>query len=370
MNFKAFVIGFTLSVLILSGVAALGVWYFLKTSVDTNITAISPLAKMKLRGLTSAVSSPPLAEQNPPKSVSGGRRRIKEAADAVNKTVFEKDKIINILLIGIDRRNKSQTGFNTDIMVLVSVNPTTNRVLLTSVPRDLWVNGNKINALYTVNGHNSLLSAFEQITGQAVSGYIMSDFEDLKWLVDAFGGVPVDVQRTFTDFNFPNNSDTAVVTVTFTEGREIMSGERALTFARSRKGTNGEGSDLMRAKRQHLILQGLVEAVSRPGSKFWPMDIKTFYAAATSPTKMVTTLNLDDVYYLWDFYKDKDKYSVESFVIGDEYIYHPGTYPESSYHAWVFVPRGSSWTKLHQDIANKLEGTFTEEAVDQATETN
>ena len=42
MNFKAFVIGFTLSVLILSGVAALGVWYFLKTSVDADITVISP----------------------------------------------------------------------------------------------------------------------------------------------------------------------------------------------------------------------------------------------------------------------------------------------------------------------------------------
>jgi len=280
-------------------------------------------------------------------------------------TVFKDKEILNVLLLGTDtssiRRNRGQTGFNTDTMILVSVNTKTNRVLLTSAPRDLWINGNKINALYTVYGYETLKSSFETITGQKIDGYIRADFDALKWIADAFGGIPVNVKKTFTDTNFPNYNDTEIITVVFAEGREIMSGDRALAFARSRKGDNGEGSDLMRAKRQHLILQGMIEGISQIQSQFWPMDIPKFYEAVTQ--HMHTTLSLSDIYYLWDFYKDKDKYSIESFVIDSNYVYHPGLYPQSEYHSWVFIPRAGALSKLHQDITAKLNGTFEVPAV-------
>ena len=293
--------------------------------------------------------------------------RIKEeltrsfTPDKRANTVFEND-IINVLLVGIDtstgRRARGQGGFNTDIMILASANPKTNRVLLTSIPRDLWINGNKINALYTLNGEDSLIDAFEKVTGQPVDGVIRADFDHFTWLVDAFGGVPVEIQRTFTDSNFPNNSDSGPVTVTFTQGTEVMDGERALTFARSRKGNNGEGSDLMRAKRQHLILQGMIQAVSQPKSSFWPMNIEHFYNLVTAPGKMQSTLTLGDVKYLWDFYKDRNLYQIESFVVDDTYIYHPGMYPDSPYSAWVFIAREPGFANLHTDIEAKLSGTF------------
>lgn len=273
-------------------------------------------------------------------------------------TVFAGKEVFNVLLIGNDRRSKSATGFNTDVMILASINTKTNRVLLTSIPRDLWINDNKINALYTVFGYDTLEDAFEKITGQTVDGYIMCDFDDFKWLVDSFGGVPVTVERTFTDNTFPNDTDTGVLTVTYTEGPDVLTGWRALTFARSRKGNNGEGSDLMRAKRQHLLLKGMVEAVSQPKSQYWPMDIKKFYEAMTVAGRMKTTLTLDDATFLWDFYKDKDKYQIESFVLGADYIYHPGLYPASPYHAWVFIPREGILPTLHKDIEAKLNGTF------------
>ncbi|KKS14526.1 MAG: Cell envelope-related transcriptional attenuator domain containing protein [candidate division WWE3 bacterium GW2011_GWA1_41_8] len=274
---------------------------------------------------------------------------------------LEDKEVLNVLLIGVDRRSKFELGFNTDTMILVSLNPKTHKVLLTSVPRDLWINGNKINALYTVNGPESLIDAFKQISGQDIDGNILTDFFDFKWVVDSFGGVSVDVERTFTDYTFPNDTDTDIVTVTFTEGIEVLDGDRALTFARSRKGTNGEGSDLMRAKRQHLLLQGLVEAVNNPENVYKPFDIKTFFEAVTSVGRMKTTLSLYDALYLWDFYKDREQYEIESFVVGDDYIYHPGTYPESAYSAWVFVPRDPLWEQLHLDIESKLDGTFVEE---------
>ena len=276
-------------------------------------------------------------------------------------TVFESD-VINVLLVGIDtstgRIARGQGGFNTDIMILASANPKTNRVLLTSIPRDLWINGNKINALYTLNGEDSLVDAFEKVTGQHVDGVIRADFDHFTWLIDAFGGVPVEVQKTFTDSSFPNNTDSGPITVSFTQGNEVMDGERALTFARSRKGNNGEGSDLMRAKRQHLILQGMIKAVSQPESIFWPMNIEHFYNLVTSPGKMQTTLTLSDVRYLWDYYKDREIYQIESFVVDGTYVYHPGMYPDSAYSAWVFIAREPGFANLHKDIEAKLSGTF------------
>jgi LCP family protein required for cell wall assembly len=274
------------------------------------------------------------------------------------KSIFAQKEVFSVLLIGSDRRSKFEQGFNTDTMILVTVNTKTNKVVLTSVPRDLWINGNKLNALYTVSGPDTLVDAFEKVSGQEIDGYIVSDFSDFIWIIDSFGGVPIAVERTFTDNTFPNDADTAVETISFTQGTETMTGARALIFARSRKGDNGEGSDLMRAKRQHLILKGMLDAINNPTSKFWPMDMSTFFYAVSAVDKMKTTLSLDDAIYLWDFYKDKDLYSIESFVLDDTYIYHPGVYPESDYHAWVFIPRDATWSQLHQDMLQKLESSL------------
>lgn len=317
----------------------LGIWgalayFILDFAKKENISIISPIAK-------------------------NFKAVISDATGGVKKTdtVFKSD-IINVLLIGSDtsagRRARGQGGFNTDVMILISANPQTNRVLLTSVPRDLWVNGNKINALYTVYDEATLADAFYQVTGQKVDGVIMADFDDFTWIVNSFGGVPVDVQNSFTDYEFPNNTDSGAMPVTFTVGEELMSGDRALNFARSRKGNNGEGSDLMRAKRQHLILEGMLKAVSQPASMFWPMDIEKFYNIVTAPEKVYTSLSLTDVRYLWDFYKDHDKYQIESFVVGSPYIYHP----TEGYIAWVFVPSQPGFANLHADITAKLNGTF------------
>jgi LCP family protein required for cell wall assembly len=286
-----------------------------------------------------------------------------------DKSIFKGKDIINILLIGIDRRNKSQTGFNTDVMIMLSINFKTKKVLLTSVPRDLWINGNKINALYTVFGYDTLKDAFEKITGMPVDGYIRCDFEDFRWLADSMGGIPVNVERTFTDETFPNNSDTGILTVTFNEGIEVMTGDRALTFARSRKGNNGEGSDLMRAKRQHILLKGILEGVNQKSSTFYPMNVESFFNTVISANRMLSTLSLDDAYYLWRFYDQRGEFQIESFVVNDKYIYHPGMYPQSEYHAWVFVPRDPTFGQLQNDVKAKLDGTYVDPDASQTTET-
>ena len=187
----------------------------------------------------------------------------------------------------------------------------------------------------------------------------MVDFDQFEWIVDSFGGVNTEIKTTFTDSQFPNDIDGGYSPVTFTQGFEVMNGDRALDYSRSRKGNNGEGSDLMRAKRQHLILIGMLESIKSDASRFWPMDLDNFYYSIISQD-IFTTLELSDIYYLWDFYKDYSDYDIESFVIDGEYVYHPGLYPESEYRAWVFIAREPGFTNLHKDITDKLNKTFVE----------
>jgi LCP family protein required for cell wall assembly len=271
------------------------------------------------------------------------------------KSELEKDKVINVLLVGKDigfeRVNKGQRGYNTDTLILLSINPKDNRAVLTSFPRDIWQNNAKINAILVTQGMDSLLDAMSKISGQKITKYITIDFDGIRWLVDAFGGVPVEVKTSFTDNTFPNNTDSGIMTVNFNAGIEVMSGERALTFARSRKGNNGEGSDLMRAKRQHQILKGMTKAVENKNSEFFPFDIKEFYNKVIRKTE--TNISLDDAVYLFSFYKNLQKYDIQSLVLDDRYIYHPGI--SSSYGgSWVFIAKDSNFQKLHGDLEKYL----------------
>lgn len=271
------------------------------------------------------------------------------------KSELEKDEIVNVLLIGKDigkeRKAKGQTGYNTDILILLSINPKENRAVLTSFPRDIWQNNAKINAILVTQGMDSLLTAMSNISGQKITKFISIDFDGIRWLVDAFGGVPVDVQTSFTDNSFPNNTDTAVTTVSFQKGTEVLTGERALTFARSRKGNNGEGSDLMRAKRQHLILKGMIKSVENEKSQFFPFDIKEFYEEVIKNTE--TNVSLDDAYYMFTFYKNINDYNIKSLVLDDRYIYHPeNAAPYGG--AWVFISKDPGFKTLHKDVREFL----------------
>ncbi len=259
---------------------------------------------------------------------------------------------INILLLGIDRRSKLEYGFRSDVMILVSINPLKNNVVLASIPRDLWYEGSKINGLFVNSGWEAMKRAVTEITGLEPQRYILTDFEDFSWIVDAMGGVPVTVDRTFTDPNYPVDETLDIQTVTFTQGEEQLSGQDALVFARSRKGDNGEGSDWARMRRQHKILIGMLRAIMQPSSLFNPMVVENAFKTVTQG-RMSTNLELADTKYLWDFYKDKDKYTFSSLYLDYEYLYSP---PAEDYGgAWTVVPLDGNYQTFKTDILNKLQ---------------
>jgi len=164
-------------------------------------------------------------------------------------------------------------------------------------------------------------------------------------------GVEVQVENTFTDSSYPVDATKGYQTVTFTQGTEKLTGERALIFSRSRKGNNGEGSDWARMKRQHLILKGMPSAVLSPKSLFNPMVVEKAFKTITEG-KMDTNLTVEDAKYLWSFYKDRDQYEIESVYLDYDFLRSP---PMEDYGgAWVLVAKDPSYKTIHNYINSKL----------------
>ena len=170
------------------------------------------------------------------------------------------------MLLGIDRRNRGE-AFRSDIMILVTMNKTDNTITMASVPRDLWYGGGRINAVYGAKGWDGIRQTFADVTGHEPHRFILTDFKDFSWVVDAMGGVPVEVETTFTDSHYPVDETFGIQTVSFVKGPELLTGKRALIFSRSRKGDNDNG-DWGRMKRQHLVLKGMADAITQPNSFF------------------------------------------------------------------------------------------------------
>ena len=152
----------------------------------------------------------------------------------------------NILIIGQNQKL-------TDSMIIATVDEHKNRITLTSIPRDLYYQGRKINELYEYYGVSKLEEALSNITGLNIDKYVIFDFQSFVTLVDSVGGVDVNVEKALTDYQYPT-SDKGYETVSFKAGIQHMDGSTALKYARSRHSTN----DFDRSKRQHQIIEAAV----------------------------------------------------------------------------------------------------------------
>lgn len=187
------------------------------------------------------------------------------------------DGKINFLLLGLDSlETRGNVPPLTDTMMLVSLDLNSAKVNTLSFPRDLWHDGyqTRINALYYYGQERypEKPATFPQqvlseMTGVNIHHPIVVSFEQVSGLIDLLGGVEVDVPIGFTDEEFPRTDvDVTVVTdpnllyktVVFQPGRQVMSGDRAMEYMRSRKSGDDEGTDVARGARQQLILDSLL----------------------------------------------------------------------------------------------------------------
>ena len=184
------------------------------------------------------------------------------------KLVGENEDRINILLIGIGGEGH-EGGLLADTIILANIKPSTKEVALLSVPRDLTVNipgygDRKINNANAFGETDDLPGGGGMFTARILSNvlntsipyYVRVDFSGFKKLVDDAGGVNIDVDKSFTDYEYPT-TNFGYQTISFKQGPQKMDGDKALKYTRSRHGNNGEGSDFARSRRQQKVILAL-----------------------------------------------------------------------------------------------------------------
>lgn len=227
------------------------------------------------------------------------------------------DNRVNVLLLGI--AGGLHDGANlTDTIMVASYNLKTNQLFLFSIPRDLWLPSlkSKANAVYEIgssqnNGLGLSKTVMGNILGIPVHYALRVDFRGFVKALDVIDGIDVLVEKSFDDYQYPIQGkegdlcgfeekeidfdqdqakklniepgkrkvliapDGNIATdsaeedkgikyfscryehISFDGGKTHMSGEIALAFVRSRHGTNGEGSDFARSKRQQMVLEAV-----------------------------------------------------------------------------------------------------------------
>jgi len=227
------------------------------------------------------------------------------------------DNRINILLLGIGDLNHDGTNL-TDTIMLASLDPKNNKVTLVSIPRDLWfpdltMNVKKINGAYAYGeaikkggGLSLAEAAVTKITGQQVDYGVRIDFSGFVKAVDLVGGLDINVDNTFDDYQYPidgKETDTCghtqeemkaltstpedqlpqafpcrYIHLHFNKGLNHMDGVTALEFVRSRHATGLENGDFARSKRQEKVIAAFKNKVLSAQTLINPGKLISLYA--------------------------------------------------------------------------------------------
>ncbi|MBI5530418.1 MAG: LCP family protein [Candidatus Doudnabacteria bacterium] len=202
------------------------------------------------------------------------RDAIRGGGDNV-KLVGEDMGQINILLLGIGGEGHDGP-YLSDTMILAEIRPDIGQVSLVAIPRDYLVTlpenagDQKINASFALGFNKNkdwneagkwARQVVENISGQKIPYFAVIDFAGFEKAINQVGGVDVHIDRTFTDYTYPDSGIGYLPAITFTEGFEHMGGTRALQFARSRHAAGPEGSDFARSARQQKIISAFKEKV-------------------------------------------------------------------------------------------------------------
>ncbi len=246
-----------------------------------------------------------------PRTLFGKLSKIIFSNDVTLKAE-ERDRV-NILLLG--QGGLGHDGpYLTDTIMLVSIKQSTKQVALISIPRDLEVDlpGRGPMKMNMVNhwgemdnpGTGAAYSAkfISDLFDIPIHYYARIDFKAFAEIIDEVGGITINVERPFTDTEYPADNF-EFQTVTFKKGEQTMNGDRALIYARSRHGNNGEGSDFARAKRQQAMLLALKEKVLSFGTLANPIRITQIFNTVES--HLSTNLSYEEIAALLKLAKDE-----------------------------------------------------------------
>ncbi len=234
---------------------------------DNNATVVSPDTidqTLIIDEAAQEVSNVPDASED---EISKLNNQIK--VNIESGTVMEDSKVTNILLIGSDTRISDDRG-RSDSMIVITINKETKKIVATSFLRDIYLQipgkeNNRLNTAYAYGGADLLLETIERNFKFKIDKYIIVDFFAFIDIVDAIGGITMEVQESEQDTinsyikeinkiqGEASNKDLLSET-----GTMILNGKQALGYARNRYSTNG---DFDRTGRQREVLLAIYEKI-------------------------------------------------------------------------------------------------------------
>ena len=187
-------------------------------------------------------------------SANGGE----DADGAFGGDVSLTEDTYTVYISGIDVSGPMNTTSRSDVNILMTVNPNTHRILLTTTPRDYYVyipgisGGERDKLTHAgVYGIRSSIRAMESLYGIDISNYIRINFDSLIQLVDTLGGVDVNSDYEFDSGNYH-----------FVKGINHLDGDQALSFSRNRH--SFEDGDNQRGRNQLLVLEAIIDKLQSP----------------------------------------------------------------------------------------------------------
>jgi len=181
--------------------------------------------------------------------------------------IAQSDNVINILLIGQDRR-EGEGRARSDAMILCTINKTEKTITMSSFMRDIYVQipgyrDNRINASYAFGGMELLDATLQKNFGVEVDGNIEVDFSGFQKVIDTLGGV--DIELTAAEARYLNRRgnwdlEKNAGTWNLKEGVNHLNGSQALAYSRIRNVGNG---DFGRTNRQRTVLNALLQQAKK-----------------------------------------------------------------------------------------------------------
>jgi LCP family protein required for cell wall assembly len=294
----------------------------------------------------------------------------------------------NVLLLGIDKRadekyslvgkngTEVKSCFRTDTMIVASYNYATKKVTMLSLPRDLWVTINgfgdfptqstKINGAYCFGDLNNYPGGGAALAKAMVSQYLgisiqytaRVDFAGFQQAIDGVGGVDINVERAFVDYEYPieGREDAMPVssrykTLTFKAGLQHMDGQTALEYARSRHATGAEGTDFARSQRQEKAIMAFKDKIFSPTTLKSPTALSAIYTSLGD--SFATTLQTDELPAVYKLGQSVDTGTIKTYTLDDRsaiggLLYAP---PADQYGgAYVLVPKSGSFNEVRQFV--------------------
>lgn len=220
--------------------------------------------------------------------VHDANARLERAAPGIGSVLKQSGGLMmstpsNILLIGTDHSENGQAGRSSDqhsdSLMLLHTDPGKHRIVYLSLPRDLRADipgygSSKINAAMQLGGAKLAVKTVDGFTGLGVNHVVVVDFGSFVKLIDAVGGIDINVPQEILSNRFDCPYPTAARCQQwegwrFRKGTQHMDGHRALIYSRIRENRlNPSDSDISRGVRQQQVMQATLSKLAGVGTFF------------------------------------------------------------------------------------------------------